>query len=67
MSGAEKIVDGFRFAPPSLGAWFKKEIPEAEFAGPIPWTSLKKPLSELTFALMTSAGINMKSDRPFDV
>lgn len=67
MTGVEKVVDGFRFMPPALSAWIKKEIPEAEFAGPIPWVPLNKPLSELRFALMTSAGISMKSDSPFDM
>jgi len=24
----EKVIDGFRFMPPSLGAWIGKDIPE---------------------------------------
>jgi len=63
----EKVVDGFRFMPPSLGAWIGKDIPAEPFNGQIPWTPLQKPLSETTFALMTSAGISMKTDPPFDV
>jgi len=63
----EKMVDGFRFMPPSLGAWIGKDIPEEPFSGHIPWTPLQKPISETTFALMTSAGISMKTDPPFDV
>jgi hypothetical protein len=62
-----KIVDGFHFMPPSLRAWLSKDIPVEEFHGHIPWTPLKKPLKETAFSLMTSAGISMKSDPPFDV
>ena len=67
MQSSGKIVDGFRFMPPSLSAWIKKDIPAEEFSGDIPWTTLTGPLSKLTFSLMTSAGISMKSDPPFDM
>ena len=67
MGVSEKIVDGFHFMPPSLRAWLSKDIPEKEFQGNIPWTPLAKPLKETRFSLMTSAGISMKSDAPFDV
>ena len=53
--------------PPSLGAWIGKDIPAESFSGNIPWTPLKKPIRETTFTLMTSAGISMKTDSPFDV
>jgi len=67
MTTADKIVDGFRFMPPSLGAWIKKDIPDDDFRGTIPWSALKKPVSEATFAILTSAGISMRSDPPFDM
>ena len=67
VTDAEKVVNGFRFLPPSLSAWFSKDIPDEAFSGDIPWTPLKKPLKDTTFALMTSAGINFKNDPPFDV
>jgi D-proline reductase (dithiol) PrdB len=67
MTEQQKVVDGFRFMPPSLSAWIGKEIPEEPFRGDIPWTPLKKPLAETTFTLMTSAGMSMKSDPPFDM
>lgn len=66
-SDAGMVVNGFRFLPPSLSAWFSKDIPEKEFSGHIPWTAFDKPLNEATFALMTSAGISLKTDPPFDV
>jgi D-proline reductase (dithiol) PrdB len=67
MEQSEKIVDGFRFLPPSLKAWVQTFIPEGEFKGSIPWTPISKPLSQTTIALVTSAGISLKSDPPFDM
>ncbi len=62
MGGTEKIVDGFRFLPPGLTAWVRKFIPDGDFKGTIPWT-----LSQTTIALVTSAGISLKTDPPFDM
>lgn len=63
----EKVVDGFRFMPPTLRSWLSRDIPETDFRGEIPWTPLTKPLSRMTFSLMTSAGISLKTDPPFDM
>jgi D-proline reductase (dithiol) PrdB len=63
----EKVVDGFRFLPPGLRAWVKTFIPDEDFKNPIPWTSMSKSLSKVTVALVTSAGISLKSDPPFDM
>ncbi|RLC06228.1 MAG: hypothetical protein DRH90_03905 [Deltaproteobacteria bacterium] len=62
-----KKVNGFYFMPPSLSAWIGQTIPENIFEGAIPWTPLKKPVSEAVFSLMTSAGISMKTDPDFDM
>jgi hypothetical protein len=67
MADKDKVVNGFRFLPPSLSAWFSKDIPDVDFSGHIPWSPLKKPLKDTTFSLMTSAGVNFKADPPFDV
>jgi len=67
MEERQKIVDGFRFLPPGLKAWVKTFIPEEEFKGPIPWTPMSKPLRQTTLALVTSAGISLKTDPPFDM
>jgi D-proline reductase (dithiol) PrdB len=67
MGAAEKVVDGFRFLPPSLAAWIRSRIPAEAFKGSIPWTPLSKPLSKTTVALVTSAGISLKADPPFDM
>lgn len=67
MEKTDKVVNGFQFMPPALGAWIGKDIPAEPFGGDIPWTPLKKPVSETAFTLMTSAGISLKTDAPFDV
>ncbi len=67
MTDSSKTVDGFRFMPPSLGSWIGKDIPEEDFTGHIPWTPLQKPINELRFTLMTSAGISVKTEKPFDM
>jgi len=67
MSEHTKVVDGFRFMPPSLSAWISKDIPDHPYSGNIPWTPLDKPIKETTFTLITTAGISMKSDPPFDL
>lgn len=67
MNQTERKVDGFRFVPPALRAWLSKGIPKDPFNGAIPWTPLSKAVKELRFSLMTSAGISLKSDPPFDM
>ena len=67
MKQEQKTVDGFRFLPPGLKAWIQTCIPAQEFKGFIPWTPLKRPLNQTVFALLTSAGISLKSDPPFDM
>jgi len=44
-----------------LETWIKMEPTR-----PIPWTPLAKPLNRCTVALLTSGGIALKSDTPFD-
>ncbi|MCU0603798.1 MAG: glycine/betaine/sarcosine/D-proline family reductase selenoprotein B [Desulfobacterales bacterium] len=68
MDTATKTVDGFRFLPPALAAWIRrKHIPEGEFRGEIPWTPMAAPLNRSVLALVTSAGISLKTDPPFDM
>ena len=67
MAETSKVVDGFFFMPPSLRAWISKDIPDQPFSGKIPWTPLGKSVRKTTFSLITTAGISMKSDPPFDM
>ncbi len=61
----EGTVDSYRyvdfFTRRVLKAWAARE-PRRE----IPWTSLGKPLEECTVALVSTAGIALATDRPFD-
>ncbi len=45
-----------------MKGWMKREVPPKN----IPWTPLSKPLSQCTVALVSSAGVALKSDLPFD-
>ena len=67
MEQDKRVVNGFRFLQPSLGTWIRTFIPEEEFKGFIPWTPMKKPMNLTTIALVTSAGISLKTDLPFDM
>ena len=67
MSNEQLPVDGFRFLPPGLAAWIKTFIPEEDFKGEIPFQPLTKSLSDCTVAAVTSAGISLTSEPPFDM
>lgn len=60
-----KTVDSFRFidgiTKRMIKNWIKMEEPRL-----IPWTPLSKPLSECTVTMISSAGIALKTDKPFD-
>lgn len=60
-----KTVDSYHFLDrineKLVKTWIARETPRD-----IPWTPLSKPLAESTVALISSGGIALKSDRPFD-
>jgi D-proline reductase (dithiol) PrdB len=60
-----KTVDSFRFisgvSRRLIRSWIDLESPRD-----IPWTPLSKPLAECTVALVSTGGIALKSDKPFD-
>lgn len=60
-----KTVDSFRFISGITRRMIKNWI-NMEKPRPIPWTPLTKSLSECTVALLSSAGIALKTDTPFD-
>ena len=70
---ANKEVDSYRFLDHLtrrlVKAWIKIEAREGlalEKPREIPWTPPSKPLTESTVALVSSAGLALKTDRPFD-
>jgi D-proline reductase (dithiol) PrdB len=58
-------MDSYRFldfiSRQVMKAWVERERPRA-----IPWAPLRRPLAQSTIALVSSAGIALKSDTPFD-
>lgn len=58
-------IDSFRYLDflnrKIFANWIERE-PKRD----IPWTPVAKPLSECTLALVSSAGIALKTDAPFD-
>lgn len=66
MAQETKTVDGFKFLPPKLSKWIQTFIPDA-FDGQIPFQPLAKPLDQARISTVTSAGISLKTDMPFDM
>ena len=60
-----KTVDSYKFisgiTKRTLQTWAKMETPRE-----IPWTPLEQPLTECRVALISSGGIALRSDTPFD-
>lgn len=67
MTDSANEFSGYRFLPPSLRAWIQFFIENGGHDGVIPWTPFPGALKNLTFSMVTSAGINHKSDPPFDM
>lgn len=65
MMSATKTVNSYRFLDAItrklVESWVALEHPRE-----IPWTPLSKPLAEATVALVSTAGLALKTDRPFD-
>lgn len=61
-----KVVDSYRFS--GLGAKIMRQaIPQESQYDFIPWTPLQKSLSACRVALLTTTGISLSSDAPFDM
>ena len=60
-------VDPFRFAGGMIKNMLSAGIPDEPTHAPIPWAPLAKPLSECRVALLSTAGISMRDDAPFDM
>lgn len=58
-------VDSFKYLSPASTAIIKAMIAQAP-RDPVPWTPLRRPLSEATIALVSTAAISLLDDLPFD-
>ncbi len=63
----QRELDPWRFAGTFLKNVLGSQIPAEEYSGEIPWTAFSKPLSEARVALLSTAGISMRGDAPFDM
>lgn len=58
-------VDSYRWLPRSLASYYRDmDLPRRE---PIPFAQLEKPVAECTVAAITTGGVHLKGERPFDV
>lgn len=65
MSVRQRGVDSYKYLSPASTMVVKSLIARAP-RDPVPWTPLRRPLEEATVALVSTAGISMQSDPPFD-
>ena len=66
-SDSSNSVDPWRFAGSFLTRVLSAAIPDEPTHPPIPWAEVRKPLGESRVALLSTAGLSMKDDTPFDM
>jgi len=67
LPGRGREVDPWRFAGSFIANALGGAIPAEPAHPPIPWTPLTKPLAESRVALLSTAGLSMRGDEPFDM
>jgi D-proline reductase (dithiol) PrdB len=60
-------VDPWRFTGSFLRKVLSARIPEQPAHPPIPWAPVRRPLAASKVALLSTAGLSMKGDPPFDM
>ncbi|MSQ11809.1 MAG: hypothetical protein EXR48_03845 [Dehalococcoidia bacterium] len=61
-------VDSFKWLPLSLAAWIRREWQVPDERATAPFTPLRKPVSQMRFALLTTGGLYLKGrQQPFDM
>ena len=60
-------VDPWRFAGRFLAKALGARIPDAPSVADVPFTPVTKPLAESRVALLSTAGLSARGDRPFDM
>lgn len=60
-------VDPWRFTGKFLESLLSAAIPKEPVYESIPWTPVTKPLDQSKVALLSTAGLSMKGDAPFDM
>ena len=59
-------VDPWRFTGGFLSKILSARIPGEPNHPEIPWVEVRKPLAESKLALLSTAGLSMRGDAPFD-
>ena len=62
-----QTVDPWRFAGGFIARVLGARIPDEPTHDPIPWAPVSVPLSEAKVALLSTAGLSMRGDAPFDM
>ena len=66
-ANARREVDPWRFAGSFIARVLGGAIPDEPSHAEIPWAPVPKPLVESKVALLTTAGLSMQGDEPFDM
>ncbi len=64
---APRQVDPWRFTGRFLEQMLSGTIPDEPSVSDVPWAPVSKPLRQSKLALLSTAGISMKDDSPFDM
>lgn len=65
MTLTHREVDSFKFLSRTSTMMMRALIARAP-RDPVPWTAVRRPLSESTVALVSTAGLSMRGTAPFD-
>jgi D-proline reductase (dithiol) PrdB len=60
-------VDPWRFTGGFLSKVLSARIPDEPTHPEIPWAEVRRPLAESKLALLSTAGLSMRGDAPFDM
>lgn len=58
-------MDSYRWLTPTLAAYYRSLDLQRE--DPLPWSRLSKAMKECRIAVVTTAGVHLASDAPFDL
>ena len=62
---ASEKVDSYKWLHRSMASYYREmELPSRD---PIPFTATRQPLAGATIAVVTTAGVHLSTDKPFDV
>ena len=67
MDAADRTVDPWRFAGSMIAKLLARAIPDEPSHEPIPFSPVTKSLAESRVALLSTAGLSMRGDAPFDM